>query len=99
MFEEARTLERPGTFAVVLEAMPSTLAAAITAELKIPTIGIGAGPGCDEQVLVSYDAFGLFNTFVPKLVKQYAKLGDTITEAIKQYIAEVQDGRFPISIN
>jgi 3-methyl-2-oxobutanoate hydroxymethyltransferase len=99
VFEDARILERSGAFAVVLEAMPSALAAAITAELKIPTIGIGAGPDCDGQVLVSYDAFGLFDTFVPKFVKQYAKLGDTVTEATKQYIAEVQDGRFPVSIN
>jgi 3-methyl-2-oxobutanoate hydroxymethyltransferase len=99
IFEDARTLQRAGAFAIVLEAIPSALAAAITAELKIPTIGIGAGPDCDGQVLVSYDAFGLFDTFVPKFVKQYAKLGDTVTEATKQYIAEVQDGRFPVSIN
>ncbi|HEY1948666.1 MAG TPA: 3-methyl-2-oxobutanoate hydroxymethyltransferase [Bryobacteraceae bacterium] len=99
VLEDARCLERAGAFAIVLEAMPSALAAAITAELKIPTIGIGAGPDCDGQVLVSYDAFGLFDTFVPKFVKQYAKLGDTVTDATKQYIAEVQDGRFPTRIN
>ena len=79
----------------MLESVPSTLAAAITAELKIPTIGIGAGPDCDGQVLVSYDALGLFDAFVPKFVKQYAKLGDAVTEAAKEYIAEVQGGRFP----
>jgi 3-methyl-2-oxobutanoate hydroxymethyltransferase len=99
VLEDARCLERAGAFAVVLEAMPNDLAAAITAELKIPTIGIGAGPDCDGQVLVSYDAFGLFDTFVPKFVKQYAKLGDTVTDATKQYIAEVQDGRFPTRLN
>jgi 3-methyl-2-oxobutanoate hydroxymethyltransferase len=99
VLEDARCLERAGAFAIVLEAMPNALAAAITAELKIPTIGIGAGPDCDGQVLVSYDAFGLFDTFVPKFVKQYAKLGDTVTDATKQYIAEVQDGRFPTRIN
>jgi 3-methyl-2-oxobutanoate hydroxymethyltransferase len=99
VLEDARCLERAGAFAVVLEAMPNALAAAITAELKIPTIGIGAGPDCDGQVLVSYDAFGLFDTFVPKFVKQYAKLGETVTDATKQYIAEVQDGRFPTRIN
>jgi 3-methyl-2-oxobutanoate hydroxymethyltransferase len=93
--EDARQLERAGAFAVVLESVPSTLAAAITAELRIPTIGIGAGPECDGQVLVSYDAFGLFDTFVPKFVKQYAKLGDAITQATKEYIAEVQGGQFP----
>jgi 3-methyl-2-oxobutanoate hydroxymethyltransferase len=95
VMEDARSLERAGAFAVVLEAMPDGLAASITAELKIPTIGIGAGPDCDGQVLVSYDAFGLFDTFVPKFVKQYAKLSETVTDATKQYIAEVQDGRFP----
>jgi 3-methyl-2-oxobutanoate hydroxymethyltransferase len=93
--EDARRLERAGAFAVVLESVPSALAAAVTAELKIPTIGIGAGPDCDGQVLVSYDAFGLFDTFVPKFVKQYAKLADTITQATKDYIADVQGGRFP----
>jgi 3-methyl-2-oxobutanoate hydroxymethyltransferase len=93
--EDARCLERAGAFAVVLESVPSTLAAAVTAELKIPTIGIGAGPDCDGQVLVSYDVLGLFDTFVPRFVKQYAKLGDTITQAAKEYIADVQGGRFP----
>jgi len=93
--EDARRLERAGAFAVVLESVPSALAAAVTAELKIPTIGIGAGPDCDGQVLVSYDAFGLFDSFVPKFVKQYAKLGDAVTQAAKDYIADVQGGRFP----
>lgn len=93
--QDARRLERAGAFAVVLESVPSALAAAVTAELKIPTIGIGAGPDCDGQVLVSYDAFGLFDTFVPKFVKQYAKLGDAVTQAAKEYIADVQGGRFP----
>jgi len=95
LVEDARCLERAGAFAVVLESVPSALAAAVTAELKIPTIGIGAGPDCDGQVLVSYDAFGLFDTFVPRFVKQYAKLADTITQATKEYIADVQGGRFP----
>jgi len=93
--EDARRLERAGAFAVVLESVPSALAASVTAELKIPTIGIGAGPDCDGQVLVSYDAFGLFDTFVPRFVKQYAKLGDAVTQAAKEYIADVQGGRFP----
>jgi 3-methyl-2-oxobutanoate hydroxymethyltransferase len=93
--EDARCLERAGAFAVVLESVPSSLAAAVTAELKIPTIGIGAGPDCDGQVLVSYDALGLFDTFVPRFVKQYAKLGDAVTQAAKEYIADVQGGRFP----
>jgi 3-methyl-2-oxobutanoate hydroxymethyltransferase len=80
---------------VVLESVPSALAAAVTAELKIPTIGIGAGPDCDGQVLVSYDVLGLFDTFVPRFVKQYAKLGDAVMQATKEYIADVQGGRFP----
>ncbi len=93
--EDARCLEQAGAFAVVLESVPSALAGAVTAELKIPTIGIGAGPDCDGQVLVSYDILGLFDTFVPRFVKQYAKLGDTVTQAAKEYIADVQGGRFP----
>ncbi len=93
--EDARALEQAGAFAVVLESVPAYVAAAITAELKIPTIGIGAGPHCDGQVLVSYDAFGLFDAFVPKFVKQYARLGDVMTAAAKEYAADVQAGRFP----
>jgi 3-methyl-2-oxobutanoate hydroxymethyltransferase len=95
VIEDARALERAGAFAIVLESVPEGVAAAITAELKIPTIGIGAGPGCDGQILVSYDAFGLFDTFVPRFVKQYAHLGDTMVEAAKEYIADVQQGKFP----
>ena len=95
MMEDARQLQQAGAFAVVLESIPEETAAAITAELSIPTIGIGAGPHCDGQVLVSYDAFGLFQEFVPPFVKQYANLGQTIQSATEEYIAEVQDGRFP----
>jgi 3-methyl-2-oxobutanoate hydroxymethyltransferase len=93
--EDARALQQAGAFAVVLESVPSQVAEAITSELKIPTIGIGAGPMCDGQVLVSYDAFGLFDTFVPKFVKQYAQLGDEMTAAAREYVADVQSGRFP----
>ena len=95
MTEDARSLQEAGAFAIVLESTPASLAAQITAELTIPTIGIGAGVGCDGQVLVSYDAFGLFDTFAPKFVKRYAKLGDMMVEATRQYIREVQDGEFP----
>jgi 3-methyl-2-oxobutanoate hydroxymethyltransferase len=95
LLADARALEAAGVFAVVLESIPAELARAVTAELKIPTIGIGAGPSCDGQVLVSYDALGLFDEFVPPFVKQYAHLGETILEAARQYIAEVKDGRFP----
>jgi 3-methyl-2-oxobutanoate hydroxymethyltransferase len=88
-------LERAGAFAVVIESVPAALATSITAELKIPVIGIGAGPGCDGQVLVSYDAFGIFDAFVPRFVKQYAHLGGEMTKAAKEYIADVRESRFP----
>jgi 3-methyl-2-oxobutanoate hydroxymethyltransferase len=95
LHEEARILEQAGAFAVVLECVPPEVAASITAELKIPTIGIGAGPYCDGQVLVSYDAFGLFDKFQPSFVKQYANLGAQLEAAARQYVDEVQEGRFP----
>jgi 3-methyl-2-oxobutanoate hydroxymethyltransferase len=97
LIEDARALERAGAFAIVLECIPSELAASITAELGIPTIGIGAGPHCDGQVLVSYDAFGLFDEFVPRFVKQYARLGTEMMKAAERYVAEVRQGRFPES--
>ena len=95
LIADARLLEEAGAFAVVLESIPSELAGEITAQLKIPTIGIGAGPSCDGQVLVGYDAFGLFDEFVPRFVKQYANLGAQMVEAAKEYAADVQAGRFP----
>jgi 3-methyl-2-oxobutanoate hydroxymethyltransferase len=95
VMEDARALQQAGAFAVVLESMPAEVAEEITRELTIPTIGIGAGPACDGQVLVSYDAFGLFDAFVPRFVKQYARLGDEMVAAAKEYIADVRGGRFP----
>jgi len=95
VMEEARTLQAAGAFAVVLESIPDDLAKAITEELAIPTIGIGAGPHCDGQVLVSYDAFGLYQEFTPPFVKRYAELGDTIGKAAGEYISDVRNGRFP----
>ena len=95
VIEEARILQQAGAFAVVLESIPDETAQAITAELSIPTIGIGAGPHCDGQVLVSYDAFGLFQEFTPPFVKRYADLGGAIRNATQDYIADVQEGRFP----
>lgn len=95
LLRDARMLEQAGAFGIVLECMPADVAAAITEELKIPTIGIGAGPYCDGQVLVSYDAFGLFDEFQPKFVKRYANLAEQMTAAAKQYITDVQEGRFP----
>ena len=92
---EAKSLEKAGVFSIVLESIPSELAKRVTAELAIPTIGIGAGPHCDGQVLVSYDTFGLFQGSVPPFVKQYAQLGDQILEATRTYIEDVRTGRFP----
>src|SRR5262245_60879434 len=82
---DALALEEAGAFAIVIEAVPDEVAEAVTSRLKIPTIGIGAGPHCDGQVLVSYDMLGLFDTFVPKFVRQYAHLGELISGAARNY--------------
>jgi 3-methyl-2-oxobutanoate hydroxymethyltransferase len=95
IFDDARALQDAGVFSIVLEAIPADLAQRITEDLAIPTIGIGAGPDCDGQILVSYDAFGLFDRFVPGFVKQYANLGQSIVKGAQDYIREVQDGVFP----
>src|SRR5258707_1110699 len=88
-------LEDAGAFAIVLEAIPDAVAEEVTSRLKIPTIGIGAGPHCDGQVLVSYDALGLFDSFVPPFVKQYAELGQMVLSAARNYANEVRQGAFP----
>jgi 3-methyl-2-oxobutanoate hydroxymethyltransferase len=93
---DAIALERAGAFAIVLESMAPELAGAITAQLHIPTIGIGAGPDCDGQILVSYDMLGLFDQFVPSFVKQYARLGETIVSATHAYVEDVRMGRYPL---
>ncbi len=95
VIEETRILQQAGAFAVVLESIPDEVAKAITQELEIPTIGIGAGPHCDGQVLVSYDIFGLYQEFTPPFVKRYADLGGVIVKAVSEYISDVQSGRFP----
>lgn len=95
LVRDARALEAAGAFSIVLEFVTGELARTVTGELAIPTIGIGAGPHCDGQVLVSYDAFGLFDRFVPAFVKRYAELGGEMVEAARKYIADVQEGRFP----
>ena len=92
--EQAQQLEKAGAFSIVLEAMPSDLAAEITRALEIPTIGIGAGPHCDAQVLVINDLLGI-NERVPKLAKKYADLRSVITEAAETFVREVDQGRFP----
>jgi 3-methyl-2-oxobutanoate hydroxymethyltransferase len=95
IMEDAYAVQNAGAFAVVLEGIPAKLAAAITAELSIPTIGIGAGPACDGQVLVIHDILGLCEKYSPKFVKRYADLGPLISEAVRQYVAEVRNGEFP----
>jgi len=92
---ETQALEDAGAFAVVLEAIPDAAAEAVTARLHIPTIGIGAGPHCDGQVLVCYDLLGLFDAFVPPFVKQYAHLGDEVVQAARTYADQVRQGVYP----
>jgi 3-methyl-2-oxobutanoate hydroxymethyltransferase len=92
---DARALEAAGAFAIVLEAVPAKLAKTITNALAIPTIGIGAGPACDGQVLVLYDLLGLFDQFVPKFVKPYAHLRADALQALRRYREEVEQGKFP----
>lgn len=95
MMQSARDLEAAGAFMVVMECIPDLLAARITSELKIPTIGIGAGLECDGQVLVYHDVVGLFDRFTPKFCKQYAKLAPFVLEALSRYKTEVEQGFFP----
>ena len=96
MLDDAKALEAAGAFACVLECVPAALAAKVTAELEtMATIGIGAGNGCDGQVLVCNDLLGVSNGFCPKFVKKYANLHDITVEAVKKYIAEVKERSFP----
>jgi 3-methyl-2-oxobutanoate hydroxymethyltransferase len=95
LLADARTLEDAGVYSIVLEAIPADIAEGITAQVSVPTIGIGAGSGCDGQVLVSYDALGMDETFKPRFVRRYATLGSTIKDAITHYVADVRAGSFP----
>lgn len=95
LLADARTLEQAGVFAIVLEAVPRAVAKAVTETVRVPTIGIGAGPDCDGQVLVNYDMLGLFRGFVPRFVKRYAELGEQLLSAAQSYVAEVRSGAFP----
>ena len=95
LLEDARALEEAGAFAVVLETVPAPLATIITQKISIPTIGIGAGIGCDGQVQIINDILGSFTDFVPKHAKQYAKLADIIKSAVTEYYNEVKAGSFP----
>jgi 3-methyl-2-oxobutanoate hydroxymethyltransferase len=93
--KEARALEDAGVFAMVLELIPATLAAELSEALTVPTIGIGAGPGCDGQVLVLYDALGLNPGFRPKFLKRFASLHAAALEGVRSYAQEVREGTFP----
>ena len=95
IMDDAFAVQHAGAFAVVLEGIPATLAAEISAELTIPTIGIGAGPYCDGQVLVIHDILGLCEKYSPKFVKRYADIAPLIISAVEQYVAEVRNGEFP----
>ena len=95
LIQQAQDLERLGCFSIVLECVPDKIAQIVTDKLKIPTIGIGAGLGCDGQVLVTHDLLGLFERFKPKFVKQYINLSSQIRQAIKDYKDEVIQGEFP----
>jgi 3-methyl-2-oxobutanoate hydroxymethyltransferase len=95
LLQDAHILQEAGCFAIVLEAIPAPVATIISQQLAIPTLGIGAGPGCDGQVLVYHDLLGLFDKFTPKFVHQYAQLGDQIVTALTTYREDVRNGRFP----
>ena len=95
VLRDARAVEAAGAFAIVLEAMPRELAAEITQALRIPTIGIGAGPDCDGQILVLHDMLGLTFQDPPKFARRYANVGEIISQAVREYCADVQNGNFP----
>ncbi len=95
LIEDALALEKAGAFAILLECVPSDLAELITKTVTVPTIGIGAGPGCDGQVLVYQDMLSIYDGFKPKFVKQYAKIGDMMKKAFVEYINEVKSSGFP----
>ena len=95
MVEQAKALEESGAFALVLELIPSDLAERITSAISIPTIGIGAGPHCDGQVLVLPDLLGLNDGFEPKFLKKYANLAETVRDAVARYGEEVRSGAYP----
>jgi 3-methyl-2-oxobutanoate hydroxymethyltransferase len=95
LMDDALAVESAGAFAVVVECVPTDVAARITATLKVPTIGIGAGPACDGQILVTPDLLGLFDDLRPRFVKHYADLGQAVRKAVETYCREVRDGSFP----
>jgi 3-methyl-2-oxobutanoate hydroxymethyltransferase len=95
IFDDAKALEEAGVFALVLEKIPGTLAARVTAALEIPTIGIGAGPECDGQILVTQDMIGLFTRFRPRFVRRYLAMAETLRGAFEEFVKDVKDREFP----
>jgi len=95
LLEDAAAIEQAGAFSIVLECVPAALAQRITAELTIPTIGIGAGPGCDAQIQVTHDLLGWFSDFSPKHARRYEELGSRAAEALEAYVSDVTSGSFP----
>ena len=95
LLHDAKALEEAGVYAIVLEAIPAELARRVTESVSVPTIGIGAGPHCDGQVLVGYDLLGMYSEFKPKFVKRFAEGGKVVVDAMRSYVAEVQSGAFP----
>ena len=95
LISDAKALEAAGAFAIVLEAVPAKLAALVTKEVGVPTIGIGAGAGCDGQILVYQDMLGMFSDFCPKFVKRFANVGEAMRDGFASYINEVREGSFP----
>ncbi len=95
LMEDARALEEAGAYAIVLECVPAQLAQMISERVKVPTIGIGAGAGCDGQVQVFHDMMGLYQDFTPKHARRYAQLGDSIVNATAEYASDVRRGAFP----
>ena len=95
LISDALELQESGCFAIVLEKIPADLAKMVSDRLDIPTIGIGAGPHCDGQVLVLHDMLGITKDFSPRFLRRYADLGDAVDNAVKQYITDVRSGDFP----
>lgn len=95
LLADAEALEETGVFSIVLEAVPPESSRLITGRLKIPTLGIGAGPYCDGQLLIHSDMLGLYQVFTPRFVRKYANLAEEMTRAYKEYIKEVREGKFP----
>ena len=95
LIDDAVALEDAGAFSIVLESIPSPVAQMVTERLSIPTIGIGAGPDCDGQVLVLHDVLGLYGDFKPKFAKRYADIGAQVEAALKEFDADVRSGAFP----